>query len=180
MFLFPGIHCAYRLLLWKDLCLLFPIGGGLLISLHIKQPSIWGVMNIPQVVCNPRQRVPSLKLCLHPKIYTYTQGIGKNNSRSHLAITPSQGGHTRAQASFLGHIPSTRSRISNSLRIYCPWTYHVPFFNPRFHPGLPLTVMDTICLLSIIQISYLIWFTPKESKLHGIPSSSTMFLSRLW
>lgn len=49
-------------------------------------------------------------------------------------ITPSQGGQTRAQSSLLGHGPSTRSVLSNSLWIYCPRMDHMSFFKCSFSP----------------------------------------------
>ena len=117
----------------KDLALLFPIGGGLQISLCASQPSIWNIMNMPQAAWNPHQRVPFLKLCQHPQKYIYTEGTEKNKElQKSSVITPSQGGQTRAQSSLLGHIPSTHSVLSISLWIYCPWMDHMSFFKCSF------------------------------------------------
>lgn len=149
------MHCTYRVTYYygRNICaLLFSVGEGLLVSLCIRRPPIWDIMDILQGAWNPHQRVPFLKLCPPPKIHTYTQGIEKKkktqNFKSRLVITPSQGGQTRTHSLFLG----TYQAHAPCEAIHSGFTAHEyiirPSANACFHPGLPLRIMDTICLLS--------------------------------
>lgn len=132
------MHCTYRVTYYygRNICaLLFSVGEGLLVSLCIRRPPIWDIMDILQGAWNPHQRVPFLKLCPPPKIHTYTQGIEKKKKPK---LQKSFGNHSfsgrpdKDTFFIFGYIPSTCSLWSNSLWIYCPWIYHTSFCKRLF------------------------------------------------